>query len=310
MSERGSEPQESDSQESDSQEAGWQESESQESDSQEAGSQESGSQESDSQESDSQESDSQESDSQESDSQESDAHEPEQAGAAGDGLDDLFFDRAEGAVGASPGAPPCGRCHGSLAGSYHDADGHLLCATCARLVIHGEPGDSGLMRLLRAGGLGLVAAAFSGLVWWGVREATGWELGLLAVGVGLAVGFAVRIGARGRGGWLYQALAMALTYLAIVSTYVPPIMAELRAPAPVDLEAGPQAAPAEPLPPPPAALVFVVACVLAPFAPFLAGLENIIGILLIGFALWEAWRVNKRPYKRVTGPYPIASAPA
>ena len=28
--------------------------------------------------------------------------------------------------------------------------------------------------------------------------------------------------------------------------------------------------------------------------PFLAGAENIIGLLIIAFALWEAWKFNAR----------------
>ena len=47
------------------------------------------------------------------------------------------------------------------------------------------------------------------------------EWGLVGIALGLFVGFAVRKGSGGRGGWRYQALAMALTYLSITASHVP-----------------------------------------------------------------------------------------
>jgi hypothetical protein len=55
-------------------------------------------------------------------------------------------------------------------------------------------------------------------------------------------------------------------------------------------------------------LVLVFALSLA--APFLAGVENLIGLLIIGFALWEAWKLNARRPLQISGPYQIAPAPA
>ena len=45
-------------------------------------------------------------------------------------------------------------------------------------------------------------------------------------------------------------------------------------------------------------------------APFLAGFENIIGIAIIGFALYQAWQMNARRRVVFTGPYAIGGAPA
>ncbi len=54
--------------------------------------------------------------------------------------------------------------------------------------------------------------------------------------------------------------------------------------------------------------IFVVA--FAFVAPFLAGFENILGILIIGFGLWQAWQLNrKRPFE-VSGPFQVAGARA
>lgn len=227
-----------------------------------------------------------------------------------DGLSDLSFDRVQTTEGAS--SSPCAQCAVAISGEYWEGDGRLLCGPCVSRFRHGEPGDSAPGRALRATGLGFAAAVVSALVWWGIREATGFEIGLIAIAVGLAVGFGVRIGSKAHGGWFYQALAMALTYLSIVSTYVPPIVHELRSAAteevtesdgvPVAREAAPDDIPL--------GVHIVVACVIAPFAPFLMGFENIIGLALIAFALWEAWRVNKRPVKKIIGPFRLAGADA
>src|SRR5439155_3866977 len=50
------------------------------------------------------------------------------------------------------------------------------------------------------------------------------ELGIVAIGVGLLVGIAVRKGSGGRGGRKFQALAMVLTYLSITASYVPLVL--------------------------------------------------------------------------------------
>src|SRR5205085_4370131 len=90
------------------------------------------------------------------------------------------------------------------------------------------PGGSRFSRGLRATGLGLLAAAAGCLLYFAVAAITGREFGVVAIAVGLMVGEAVRRGSRGRGGWAYQTLAVALTYLAIVSTYVPLIAKEFQ----------------------------------------------------------------------------------
>lgn len=222
---------------------------------------------------------------------------------------DLSFEQAD----MESAVVPCARCAQPLSGEYYEADGTSVCAACARIIRYGEPGDSPFVRAARALGLGILAATASGFLWWAIRAATGYEIGLIAVVVGLAVGFAVRFGARARGGWFYQTMGIVLTYLAIVSTYVPEAMDAIRAPPPED-RPSPEEVTVEAAPPPappaddiPTPIVFVIACVIALFAPFLAGLENIIGMAIIAFALWEAWRVNKRPIKKLLGPYALGA---
>jgi hypothetical protein len=74
----------------------------------------------------------------------------------------------------------------------------------------------------------------------------------------------------------------------------------------------------EPTPPAGAGTVVLALAVIAGLAfaaPFLAGAENIIGILIILFALYEAWKLNRRQPFVVAGPFQVtpvedASAPA
>jgi hypothetical protein len=41
----------------------------------------------------------------------------------------------------------------------------------------------------------------------------------------------------------------------------------------------------------------------------LAGIQNVIGILIIGFALYEAWRVNAYAPLQIEGPFQIGARP-
>ena len=87
---------------------------------------------------------------------------------------------------------------------------------------------------------------------------------------------------------MYQVLAVVLTYLAIVSTYIPFIFEG-------DFQLASASA---------AAALLVVAVA----APFLAGFENVIGILIIGFALWQAWHMNASAPLVFRGPYAVGGA--
>ncbi len=70
-----------------------------------------------------------------------------------------------------------------------------------QIALHG-PGTR-LTRSVGALVYGVAAAAVAALVWWGIRALTGYELGIIAIGVGFLVGMAVRMGSSGRGGLAY-----------------------------------------------------------------------------------------------------------
>ena len=229
----------------------------------------------------------------------------------------MQFDRAEYAD-ASASAPACGLCQKALADAYFEVNGQTMCAGCTDEVrqAHGvEPGKGGFVMAVGAGiGAGILGA----LLYYAVLALSGYEFGLIAIVVGLLVGRAVRWGSGGRGGRRYQVIAVGLTYLAIVSCYVPFIFQGLaESPSNQAGEATAGAADKAPVaseqPPATAggiviALALFGAIVLA--SPFLAGFENIIGWLIIGFALYEAWKVNRRVHVEVAGPFAITPAPS
>jgi hypothetical protein len=41
--------------------------------------------------------------------------------------------------------------------------------------------------------------------------------------------------------------------------------------------------------------------------PFLAGFQNLMGIVIIGIGLYEAWKLNKRETLQITGPFEIGA---
>lgn len=231
----------------------------------------------------------------------------------------LQFERAE--LASAPAA--CTQCQQPIGNTYYEANGNVVCARCQAALRSEQTSGSGSARFLRAALFGSLAAALGSALYYGVRALTGYEFGLIAIVVGLMVGGAVRAGSKGRGGWLYQSLAMFLTYGSIVSTYVPDIVNEFRGQGKKQeaTAAAGTAAPVAVNPQPAAAtptaenaaggvpgLVLAVALLfaIAFAAPFLAGFQNIMGLIIIGIGLYEAWKMNRRVEITLSGPYRVA----
>jgi hypothetical protein len=232
---------------------------------------------------------------------------------------DLQFDRAEFAAASEAAA--CGMCGAAIHDAYYQVNEQVACEKCRWRVETEREGGSAAGRFVKAALFGVVAGALGAGLYFGVRALTGYEFGLIAVVVGLMVGGAVRAGSAKRGGVPYQILAMFLTYASIVSTYVPWIMDGLRAadtgqaePAPAPAAAVADAKPGAPPPSGvaalPAPILVAIGFVLAFAAPFLMGIENIIGIVIIGIGLYEAWKINKKAALSISGPFRIADAKA
>ena len=248
---------------------------------------------------------------------------------------DLQFDRAE--YENAPADAQCAACKRSLTNHYFDVNGSMVCEACRYTIESQQAGGSPVGRFARAFGAGLVAAIAGALLYYAIAAVSGYEFGLIAIVVGWGVGAAVKWGSNARGGWLYQSLAMMLTYVAIVSTYIPPMIEGFRnataaeqvqgqqAPAASSASSSSPSGPAESAVAQPAAmtteneankadgpsvvlaLLFMAGILLA--VPFLAGVENIIGIIIIGIGLYEAWKLNRRQVFTITGPHTISRTP-
>jgi hypothetical protein len=59
----------------------------------------------------------------------------------------------------------------------------------------------------------------------------------------------------------------------------------------------------------PAVFLFVFLLFFGLALPIIVGVKSPIGLLIVGIALYEAWKINKRPRVQLTGPYAVA-APA
>lgn len=238
----------------------------------------------------------------------------------------LQFDRPDYAA-VQHNAAFCVNCRQPIVQSYYEVNGNMICSTCRENLEHGNDG-SRAARVLKATAAGIGIGAVGALVWWGVRKLTGYEIGIISIAIGIGVGKAVRWGSRGRGGWAYQLLAIVLTYLAITANYVPDVVQgimennakeEQAASAPATTNATTNATAAKPAVAKASAassgvhigtLLLAVAAIfaIAAAAPVMAGFENIIGLLIIAFGLFEAWKINKRVPLKINGPYSVAPA--
>jgi hypothetical protein len=196
--------------------------------------------------------------------------------------DALQFDKAE--FSAAAPAQACAACKAPLVDAYFAVGGSVVCPACRERLFGPAVGAAAFPRAVL---WGAGAALVGTLAWFAVVKIAHVELGIVAVAVGFFVGKAVRRASGGLGGPRYQALAMVLTYASIVSSYALLVL---------------QAVADEPVQPGLArVLVYAVE------SPFLGGTSNLLGLVIIGIALYEAWKLN-RPVP-ITGPFRVA-APA
>jgi hypothetical protein len=229
--------------------------------------------------------------------------------------DSLQFDRAEFNQSA---AFPCAFCKTPIAGDYFQVNGQTSCPNCRDQLNSAMSSGSKSIRALRALAAGTVAGIGGFLIYWGVRALTGYEVGLISILVGFMVGGAVRWGAQIRGGLFYQLMAVVLTYLSIASNYTPDVLQGMRQ-SEAEQTAGaanvnPNAAAATPpaeqnTQPLPLLIALPIAFIFSLAVPFLSGVGNVIGLLIIAFGLWQAWVMNKRVPIQVSGPFNTGSAP-
>jgi predicted lipid-binding transport protein (Tim44 family) len=227
----------------------------------------------------------------------------------------------------------CAACRQPITATYYAVRDKLICPNCHARLTAKPPGPRA-GRVVKAGLMGLGAGLVGALIWFVIRRVAHVEIGLVAVLVGFMVGKAVRKGSGDRGGRGYQVMAVVLTYCCIAANYMPDVVeafvdmahrhhrTEARDKVSGDASAATQPAtqaadqtnrpPAHPSKKPGIGKAIVAAVLLVALvfgvalaAPFLGGAQSLIGLLIIGFALWEAWKFNRPRALAITGPYQV-----
>jgi hypothetical protein len=218
---------------------------------------------------------------------------------------DLQFDRAEpAAAGAAPTS--CTVCKQPFVGSYYAVNGRAVCATCRdNVAAHAASGSFATALML-----GLGAATLGAVIWFGFISLTDHNWSLVAVVVGLLIGSAVRKGSRGLGGWKYQTLSIFLTYLSVVATDASISIRQQSASSSsgpvVVIDSSDTGASVHGQHSSFVATVSLVGFALA--LPVLIGIQSPLSLVILAFALYQAWRLNKVPAFTITGPFQIAPA--
>jgi hypothetical protein len=241
--------------------------------------------------------------------------------AGGPPANELQFDHVEY---TTPGpAATCRVCGQPLLDVYYEVNGQPFCQGCREQLQKTLSSGSALGRFARATLYGSLAGLAGAAIYYGVREATNIDFGLIAVVVGLMIGKAVKKGCNARGGWFYQGLAMFLTYTAIVLTYIPPVMKAIGEGVDNEAAAAKPQQPAKPAdaadalgdagarPRPSVAQLLFALAFLVGFAyaiPVLIGLHSPMGLIIVGIGLYEAWVINRRIPLIIHGPCQIGQA--
>jgi hypothetical protein len=248
----------------------------------------------------------------------------------------LQFDRAE-TTKPLDGPAACTVCKKTIDKTYYEANGQVICAECHEKAKASLAGGSGFLRFLKACLFGTVAAVVGGGIEFAVAYFTERIWSLIAIVVALMVGGAVRFGSENRGGWLYQIIAIFLTYCAIVVSYIPALVKEMDSPGdtvkaqPVATTPAKTVATTTTNAPPAAAakesdedsskvfrdaihgrrgpvgtvVAWIILFVMAFALPILAGFSSPIGLLIIGIGLYQAWAMTKRAVVELTGPFSV-----
>jgi hypothetical protein len=201
-------------------------------------------------------------------------------------MDDLQFERAD--FGAAP-VRACAGCHQPIAGDYYDVNGQAFCPACRSALAQAHGAPPGAAAFGRALVVGFGAAAIGSTLYYLIDRITGYQLGLVAIAVGFLVGRAVRWGTGGRGGRLYQVLAVALTYAAISFSFLPYVLESNQTLGVADL---------------PLLVPFIIAL------PIQLGMRSPFLLVIFGIGLWEAWKLTTPVRLSISGPFQASPSAA
>jgi hypothetical protein len=229
---------------------------------------------------------------------------------AGEAGGDLNFERATYAQ--SEAGPPCANCNGPLSDEYWEFSSRPICGNCKGQIAAMLEASQSRATFIRAMLLGGATAFGCGVAYAIFVALTNYQLALITIGIAFVIAKVIRKCSGGTGGRRYQVLAVILTYLASAMGYAPAVMAGLTGTTEEPAAASGTSAPA-PTPRKPStseevsafglvmAAGFFLAITLA--APFLAAMDAPIGLLIVGFGLWEAWKLTGGVPMVLGGPY-------
>ena len=216
--------------------------------------------------------------------------------------DDLQFHKAEFS------GRKCAVCKSPIGDVFYQIHGHDACATCAQARLAAQNiGDSGskmVKALLWGGGAAILgSAAFAIVAFMGAR------LAILSIGIGWLVGTAIKKGTEGHTSRKYQIIAVLLTYLAIATSYIPLVIAEVAKHPPKGQESVDRPAIQTDRPSSGSAgvaLITVAGLVLA--LPLLDAFgrmpSGLITLAIVFFGLQQAWKQTAPDAAVIVGPYP------
>ena len=172
---------------------------------------------------------------------------------------------------------PCQRCGTQIQVRYFVANGHVVCTHC-RESLNGSTA--------RAIGFGAAAAVLSAAVYYLVFSLWQMNFVLIAVIAGVAIALAVRRGAQGNRAPRFRWIALGLTYLCVVSTYYPALLAMPGVDGPLS------------------------AALRSLYLPFLMliSMKNPVTLILLGFGMHEAWKLSAPHLVNVDGPFEVKPA--
>jgi len=124
-------------------------------------------------------------------------------------------------------AKTCSQCRAPIQGDYFLSAGAVFCPVCREEAVEGHV-RPGCLTLLRAAAYGAVGALLASGLWALVTILTGYELGIIAILVGLIVGYAVRRGSGKAQGRIFQFLALILTFFSLAYAMIPIVVMEFR----------------------------------------------------------------------------------
>ncbi|HEY3665890.1 MAG TPA: hypothetical protein VGL19_07825 [Polyangiaceae bacterium] len=209
----------------------------------------------------------------------------------------LSFERAEFDNPATE-ALSCAFCRRAIQNQYYQINKRTACTECRDRVQRELDGSLSRAHFLGALQYGLLAAVAGSVGWVVISKLTGYEIGIVAIGIGYLVGKAVRKGAGGFGGRRYQALAMFLTYSAIALASLPAIFEALR-------QAPSHATAIAPIGVGGLLWGWMLIFGIALASPFLGGAQNFMGLVIIAIGLYEAWKLTRAVPVQVLGPFAI-----